>query len=113
LKLSLKINLEPARGRAVDMVNAWAEAQARKVDPAPAVHAAKLVAAERRPELLGAEAKQRGISDYALYTLIRSKADETVEKLVDIDARRRAAMAVISTAPTEAEIWAAVNALSR
>lgn len=111
MKLSLKLNLEPARERAVGMVNAWAEAQARKVDPAPAVHAAKLVAAERRPELLAAEAKQRGISDYALYTLIRTKADEAVEKLVEIDARRRAAIAAISTASTEVEIWAAANTL--
>lgn len=111
MKLSLKLNLEPARQRAIDAVNAWAEAQARKADPVPAVHAAKLAAAERRPGLLTAEAKERGISNYALYTLIRTKADEAVEKLVEVDARRRAAIAAISAASTENEIWTTANTL--
>ena len=53
MKLSLKLNLEPARQRAIDAVNAWAEAQARKA--ARAVEAAMQA---------GLDAVREGVSEY-------------------------------------------------
>lgn len=111
MKLSVGIDLAPVRQRAIDAVNAWAETQTRKVDAVPTLHAAKLAAAARRPELLVDEARARDVSVETLRTLIRAKADEAEERLLEIDARRRATIAQVAAASTEDAIWAAAGAL--
>ena len=104
MKLSLSIDLEPLRQRAMAEVDA--AYAAIQPDPVAAIHAAKADMAAARDPRLKAEADARGMSLETLCLLILVKRREVEDELLRLDAERLAVKERIRAAQSEQEIRA-------
>ena len=108
MKLSASIDLTAKKAEATDLLNKWFDDQSKKLgSPVPQIHQAKLRIAQsvkgraQPPASLLSEAAHRNMSIDALCDLIIQKDATMVSALIDLEARRQAALDTIANATSE------------